>query len=167
MKKFFILILTLSFVFVAFLGCNKNDERAVTTADIFESFSSTGEYTSIEETLRLDEGVTVAFYNGANDVYVTKTTHMLGGENGVEREFYGFCSSTEVYIDPIYSAVIDIRGDYAICLRSQLSASENGLEEIRYVGVVKFRGGDGKAYEYGFTYPYAPLIQQFTFLSDN
>ncbi len=167
MKKFFILVLTLSFVLLAFLGCKPKGEEPITTADIFENFTSTGEYTSIEETLRLDEGVTVSFYDGKNDVYVTKTSHMLGGENGVKRDFYGFCSSSEVYIDPIYSAVIDIRGDYAICLRSQLTASENGVEEIRYIGVVKFRGGDGKAYEYGFTYPYAPLIQQFTFLSDN
>lgn len=167
MKKFFILVLTLSFVFVAFLGCKPKGEDAVTTADIFENFASTGEYTSLTETLRLDDGVTVAFYDGDNDVYVTKTTHMLGGENGVKREFYGFCSSTEVYVDPIYTSVIDIRGDYAICLRTQLSASSEGVEEIRYIGVVKFRGDDGNAYEYGFTYPYAPLIQQFTFLSDN
>lgn len=164
MKKFLIAVLVFSLILFALVGCKPKDDGIVTTEDIFINFTSTGEYTSVRETLRLPEGVTVAFYDGANDVYVTKTTFELGG---VTKERYGFCSSTEVYVEPFYTAVIDIRGDYAICLASSLEYSEDGLEEVNYIGMVKFRGDDGKAYEYGFTYPHAPLVQQYTFLSDN
>lgn len=164
MKKFVILVLVLSFVFFAFLGCQPKEEDVTTTKDIFENFTSTGEYTSATETLRLPEGVTVAFYDGENDVYVTKSTHMLGG---VQKERYGFCSSTDVYVAPYYTAVLDIRGDHAICVKTQLKSGEDGVEEVNYVGVVKFRHDDGKAYEYGFSYLYAPLIEQYTFLNDS
>ena len=160
MKKVLTLVLVLSLLLVVLIGCQPNDDDTITTEDIFMNFSSNGEYTAVRETLRLNEGITIAFYDGDNDVYVTKLTFELAG---VTKERYGFCSSTEVYIDPIYTAIVDIRGDYAICIRTALE----GNEEVNYVGVVKFRGDDGKAYEYGFTYPYAPLIEQFVFLNDN
>ena len=160
MKKVLALVLVLSLFLVVLVGCQPKDDETITTQDIFMNFTSNGEYTSVKETLRLNEGITIAFYDGDNDVYVTKLTFELAG---VTKERYGFCSSTEVYIDPIYTAIIDIRGDYAICLRTALE----GNEEVNYVGVVKFRGDDGQAYEYGFTYPYAPLIEQVVFLSDS
>ncbi|MBR2481195.1 MAG: hypothetical protein IKB56_07825 [Clostridia bacterium] len=161
MKKILIAVLIASLLLVALVGCKPKDDGTVTTEDIFKNFASTGEYSSVRETLRLNEGITVAFYDGDNDVYVTKLTFQLGGAT---KERYGFCSADKVYVDPIYTAVLDICGDYAICIRTAL---EGGNEEVNYVGVVKFRGDDGNAYEYGFSYPYAPLIEQFVFLNDN
>ena len=149
---------------VLLAGCQPKDDDTLTTEDIFVNFTSTGEYSSVRETLRLPEGVTVAFYDGANDVYVTKYEFEL--VPGVKKERYGFCSQNEVYVEPTYTAVLDIRGDYAICVATRFEYG-NGLEEVNYVGIVKFRGGDGNAYEYGFNYPYAPLIEQYVFLTDN
>ncbi|MBQ9114464.1 MAG: hypothetical protein IJY07_00855, partial [Clostridia bacterium] len=68
---------------------------------------------------------------------------------------------TTELIEPRYTAIIDIRGDYAICLRTALVAGEEKV----YVGLVKFRGINGGV-EYGFSYPYAVAINQVTFLSD-
>ncbi|MBQ8178778.1 MAG: hypothetical protein IJ033_06285 [Clostridia bacterium] len=158
MKKFLTLILILSFVFVVLVGCNNDEEPMATTKDIFNNFSSNGEYTSCVETLRLPEGTVVSSYDGSNDIFITYKEAKYGNFT-IGR--YGFASSTEELIEPRYTSIIDIRGDYAICLRTALVNNE----ETVYVGLVKFRGVNGGV-EYGFSYPYAVAINQFTFLSD-
>lgn len=145
------------FTFVC-VGCVKKKDDVITTKDVFNNFTSNGEYSSAVESLRLGEGTFVSSYDGNSDVFVTYKEMKI--ENYTLTR-YGFCSSTEVYIEPRYTAVLDIRGDYAICVRTALINNE----ETTYVGLVKFRG-EGGGVEYGFNYPYAVLINQFTFLSD-
>ncbi len=158
MKKFFALILILSLVLAVLVACNDDEETMKTTKDIFNNFSSTGEYTSCVETLRLPEGTVVSSYDGANDIFITYKEVTYGAFT-IGR--YGFATSTEELIEPRYTSIIDIRGDYAICLRTALVNNE---EEVR-VGLVRFRGPNG-GFEYGFNYPYAVSITQFSFLSD-
>lgn len=152
-----LIILALTLAFAA--GCaDKNDTGETGIGDVFANYASTPAYHTITEKLRLPEGVTVASYDGESDVFITKSEIEV---STVTFTRYGFCSSSEVYVEPRYYSVLDIRGDYAVVVAS---AIENG-EEINYVGVVRFRGKYG-FYEYGFTYPYAPLITQVTFLND-
>lgn len=129
-----------------------------TTKDIFNNYSSNGEYTSCVETLRLPEGTVVSSYDGEADVFITYKEATYGNFT-IGR--YGFATHTTELIEPRYTAIIDIRGDYAICLRTALVANEEKV----YVGLVKFRGINGGV-EYGFSYPYAVAINQVTFLSD-
>ena len=158
MKKIFALVLVIAMLFTVLVACNKEEDTMATTKDIFNDFTSTGEYTSVVETLRLPEGTYVSSYDGANDVFLTYKEVEVAG---IRIRRFGFASSTEELIEPRYTSVIDIRGDYAICVRTALIDNE----EKTYVGLVRYRGQDG-AVEYGFTYPYAMLISQFTFLSD-
>ncbi len=158
MKKLLCLTLTLVLVASVLVACKTPESQYPTIQDIFNDFSSTTPYSTAVETLRLPSGVTVSSYDGTNDVYVTAQTTSLGS---LERTRYGFCSDTEVLVEPKYTAVLDIRGDYAICLRTTLIDNE----ETNYVGLVKFRG-EGGAKEFGFLYQHAPLITQFSFLND-
>lgn len=152
-----LIILALTLAFAA--GCaDKNDTGETGIGDVFANYASTPAYHTITEKLRLPEGVTVASYDGESDVFVT-VSEIKVSTTTFKR--YGFCSSSEVYVEPRYYSVLDIRGDYAIVVASNI---ENGAE-INYVGVVRFRGDYG-FYESITKYPYAPLITQVTFLND-
>ncbi len=159
MKKFFALVLVIITVLSILVACNEpKEETVVGIQDIFHNFSSTAPYAQAVETLRLPKGVTVSSYDGASDVFVTKRDYDLSGR---EVSRYGFCSSTEEFIEPRYTAVLDILGDYAVCVRTRIVDNE----ETNYIGLVRYRGeGGGK--EFGFTYAYAPLITQFTFIDE-
>ncbi len=158
-RKTAAIVLILALLTLVAAGCvDKNASDVKTVPDIFTNYTSTAAYNTITEKLRLGDGVKVSSYDGANDVFVTENSIEV---SSVTFKRYGFCSSSEVYVDPRYYSVLDIRGDHAIVVAATL---ENG-EEINYVGLVRFRGKYG-FYEFGFTYPYAPLITQLTFLSD-
>ncbi|MBR2349600.1 MAG: hypothetical protein IKA77_03165 [Clostridia bacterium] len=158
MKKLLALVLVISVVALVCVGCagDKGDNQ---TPNIFNNFTSTSAYTKATETLRLPSGTTVYSYDGTNDVFITsKTTTII---EGVTRTRYGFCSATQELIAPRFTQVMDIKGDYAIVVRTALI---NG-QEVNHIGITKFRG-ENSGYELGFFYPYAPMITQFTFLND-
>ncbi len=158
MKKIFALVLVIAMLSLVLVACKPEEEPMATTKDIFNNFTSTGEYTSVVETLRLPEGTLVNSYDGTNDVFITYREVEV---SGITITRFGFASQNEELIEPRYTAIIDICGDYAICVRTAIIENE----ELSYVGIVKFRGESG-AIEYGFTYPYAALISQFTFLNE-
>ncbi len=163
MKKITAVILIFIFTLAVFVGCkdknNTDNEVKFSVSDVFRDFSSTGEYTAAQATLKLDKGVTVANYDGENDVFVTKFSYT--DEEGATFTRYGFCSATENYVKPSYYRVLEIKGDYAIVL----GIMQNSGEEVTYLGVVAFRGANKGEYEF-ISAGYAPLIEQMAFLDE-
>ncbi len=161
MKKFFAIILVLVMLVALCVGCkHDSDKSEITVADVFRNFSSTDGYTTATATLTLPKGITVSSYDGDSDVFVTMFSYK-DEESGASFVRYGFCSTTENYITPSYTRVVDIKGDYAIVLGTMLV---EGSEE-NYLGVVSFRGANAGVAEF-IPAPYAPLIQQMAFLDD-
>lgn len=161
MKKFFAVILILVTLTALCVGCNeKSDDEQLSVSDVFCNFSSTAGYTVATATLTLPKGITVASYDGESDVFVTKYSYK-DEASGAEFVRYGFCSSTEDYVTPSYTQVLDINGDYAIVIGTR---QVNGVER-GYVGIVAFRGPNAGKYEF-LPVQYAPLIQQMSFLDD-
>ena len=160
-RKIFALftIVALTAVFAA--GCVKTNGDGV-VQNIFENFSSTGEYVSAEAKLKLGEGQTFSGYDAASNTFIIKEDVDVAG---VTITRYGLASDTEIYVEPASEygclQVLDINGDHAIVVASTFVDAN----ETAFVGIIRFRGPHGKL-QYGFVHQFAPLIQQVTFLND-
>ena len=167
MKKIFALILIAALAVAVMAGCTDKEEQPK-ISDYFKNYSSSGAYTKAERLLSLDLGQRFASYDAASGVFVIEEDIELT-DNTVTR--YGLASESGVYVQPEYgySAVMDIRGDFALVLVNLL---ENGVDTA-YIGVVPFRGAYASDYpnlnpKYKFRCKYtAPLIQQMALLDEN
>lgn len=109
----------------------------------FNQYKSSAAYTKLEDTLELSEGTSVSSYDATNRVFVTqRLAYVSGGEDTGDggttlTVTYGFAWAGKEYVQPIYSKVISIDGDYAIVNRTT-PPDELGETEER-IGVIKFR----------------------------
>ncbi len=150
--------ITVGFIIIVMLavciGCN---DSTTYYSEYFENYESQGAYTSVTKTLELPDGVYVANYDQENDTYVTQEGIL--DTDGSYLTLYGLCSSTEVYIEPKYVAILDICGDYAIVEKRVASGGDITVK----IGLIKYRG-ENSGKEYGFSYEVSNYVNQYTFL---
>ncbi len=156
MRKKIIVGLIIVMLLTVFIGCNKTN----TDYDqYFKNFESQQAYASVTKSFELPKGVFVANYDQENDVYVTQEG--IKDTDGKYITLYGLCSDSEVYINPMYTGVLDINGDYAI-VKKRVAV---GSEISEKIGVVKFKG-ENAGKEYGFSYEVSTYVNQYTFLDN-
>lgn len=164
MKKTLVILILIAIlsVMIVLPACN-NDKEEFT--QYFNNYSSTSAYTVAKQSLVLPENVYVSSYDSSNNVYVTEQTITVKPENSeteTKLKRYGLCSSSEVYVNPEFVSVVEIRGDYAIVTCSFIAPGTN--RAVEKIGVIRYRGSN--RWRDGFSYERAPLITQYQFLDD-
>lgn len=104
----------------------------------FNTFESEDASEAIART-NLSEETQISSYNALADVFITKRT-FTGNATG-----YGLASSEEEYVLPVYNAILQINGDYAIVVR-QAIYELGETYSAGYVDVIRFRGEEGTPY---------------------
>ena len=130
-KKVLVLLFFVLACAVALTGCGGEQ----TDYGYFVNFSSRGAFSRAEEALTLPQGTSVYSYNAEYDVFVTART-VLNTVDNTTISLFGLCSADEVYVEPIYSGIQAIHGDYAIVYKAMVYDGKN----VTGVGVIKYRG---------------------------
>lgn len=153
-----ILFVILVVAFFILTSCKPND--VVTSTQYFKNFQSTPPYSRVTEMLRLGEGVSINSFDNRTGIYITQKL-FYGDE-----ERFGFCDENRELVEPKFTNVLDIKGNYAT-VTMPFTKSDSSIEHR--IGIVKIRGeGNGQINpgDYGFTQAYNPAIQQYTFLDE-
>lgn len=127
----------------------------------FNDFASHGQFAEAKAGLTLPVGTSVHSYDVNNDVFVTKRT-VVNGYDGTNMEVYGLASYDTEYIQPIYSSIAAIKGDYAVVYKNakyEVAGEENF---VNTVGVIRFRGKNtGELTDFS---PVDSSVNQFSFV---
>ena len=164
MKKPLIILIAILLLCVLF-ACNK---AVLGYEEYFVNYASQKPYTEAVEVFNVskDEKALAHPLFNAENVYINRVLSSSGmyvikdSKTGLE----GLCSESEFFLAPIYTRIIEIRGDYAIAVRP--IAFEGFTKLYNCVGVVKFRGANSPK-EFGFRHEYFAGIEQYKFISDN
>ena len=169
-KKGRIILIVVSSVLVAalvtglclyFFLFKKEDEGYYKYFNTFSSVDSDG---AIART-NLSDGTTISAYNSADDVFITMRTFL--GTGNSETVKYGLASVEGEYVLPIYQRIIQLKGDYAIVVRSP---KEDGSETSTtgYIDVIRYRGEEGTPYSLmdGKSVPYSSVGYLPQFVGD-
>lgn len=139
----------------ALVGCTDGEKDY----GYFKNISSTGAFTAVETGVTLPDGVSVYSFDAENEVFVT-CRDVFNTVSATKVTLFGLCGFSEIYVDPMYSSIEEIRGDYAIVIKPMVDDGE----QINAVGVIRFRGGE-KAELTEFT-PAESGVKQFQFVGD-
>lgn len=128
--------------------------------NLFRNYQSNAGYTKAEKLLSLKEGWFVSSYDENTKTFVIGR-NILDDDNKDIR--YGFCSETEVLLEPFYSNVLDIRNEHAIVVTREIEASEI----IHKIGIINIKSNSfGFESGNGFVVEYDASINQYMFLDD-
>lgn len=176
-KKIFVLIFSV-IIIVAYIIPPKAQNTTTPFANYFNEFPSAKVFTEIEQTLQLRDGIKIASYNSANEVFITsqnlfdeynKNAENMGGDAQTDESYlFGFASLSEELIPPTYLEVLSIKGDYAIVVKPYFASSSSTFEDMELrLGVVKFRGENkGDRTDFAATFLGSDL-PQIRFVGDN
>lgn len=167
-KSVAVILLIISLCFV--IGsCSKNKRIY---DKYFNDFISMQPYTKAVSKINLDSGVSVFSYDSAFDVFVTKQSvyNQYSDNENKTLTLYGLCSLNQQYVNPIYTSVLAINGDYAIVTKpyTYYEQEENKTYLIDIIGVIRYRGenaGDRTDFTNLNCY-YNMAYDQFTFVGD-
>lgn len=134
--------------------------------DYFEYFNnfSSADASSLECTLTLGSGTTVSSYDPDDDVYITVKEY-VNPISGKVYQLYGLASETKEYVVPVYTKILEIKGDYAVVARPL----DGNPYSVSYVtGLIRFRGeGINSPVEMtDFKISYTSGANQFKFVGD-
>ena len=113
--------------------------KGVDYYEYFNNFKSE-EVTSAVCTASLSQDTYVNSYDPTEKIFITARKYVISDGSTVER--YGFASAEEEYCPPIYSAVVQTYGDYAIVAKPINETSGTG----NYIDFIRYRGEEGTPY---------------------
>ncbi len=102
----------------------------------FNFFNSVDSIDNAELLIGLPEGCEVWSYDVNSDVFVISEA-LSEGTSLQSVTLYGIASADEVYVEPRFTSVESIRGDFAIVTMTTASGFDS---DVYYIGLVRFRG---------------------------
>lgn len=107
----------------------------------FRNFTSNAP-TEAVATLTLSENTFIADYLPEQEIFVTaKNYYYIGGALEVR---YGIAAATEEYCEPIYTSIVEVKGDFALVERTPMTEDEDPTST--YWDLIRFRGAENTPY---------------------
>lgn len=150
LKKIIVLIFS-AIIIIIYVLPPKVDTRPTPFANYFKEFPSTQAFTKLEQTLQLREGINIATYNSANNVFITSQNLFDDYNQNLENTdsetpkqesyLFGFASIDAELIPPTYLEIVSIKGDYAVVVKPYFPKVDSTFDDMEMrIGVIKFRG---------------------------
>lgn len=161
-KKLFALIVIFVALCAFLAACDRKKDNVY-----FNDFTSKAQFTSAEKLIDLSKESKVFEYDVESGVFITQRPVINSYDETEYLYLFGLCSTTEEYLQPQFSQILGIKGDYAIVTRPTGGEDEEGNPALRHkIGVIKFRGENAGKNLTDFSANYSANYTQLAFVGD-